>query len=243
MLVMTDTVRENLDVAGTGDISDDDMIHVLERVRLWSVIQARGKNTKAAEREARDLDAAMGLVVPVSEASTSSNNTIANTTPSNERTSPDDDKKPLLCEEDGNDEPKKESKRNDDNSGDESDNSTPSNPLDVKMKSLPLSQGQQQLFSLARALLMRTSRGRLVLLDEATSNVDGETDKLMQTLIRNEFNDHTVITVAHRLETILDSDVVLVLDGGKLVEVGPPSELANKEGGMFRSLIHGKRRD
>lgn len=241
MLVMTDTVRENLNVAGTGDISDDDMIRVLERVRLWSVIQARGKNTKAAEREARDLDAAMGLVVPVSEASTSSN-TIANTTPKNERTSPDDGKKPPLPEGEDDDEPK-DSKMNDDNSGDESDNSTLSNPLDVKMKSLPLSQGQQQLFSLARALLMRTSRGRLVLLDEATSNVDGETDKLMQTLIRNEFSDHTVITVAHRLETIMDSDVVLVLDGGKLVEVGPPSELANKEGGFFRSLIHGKRRD
>jgi ATP-binding cassette, subfamily C (CFTR/MRP), member 1 len=80
------------------------------------------------------------------------------------------------------------------------------------------------------------------LLDEATSNVDGETDKLMQALIRSEFRDHTVITVAHRLETIMDSDVVLVLDGGKLVEAGPPTELAAKEGGKFRSLIHGKKR-
>lgn len=88
---------------------------------------------------------------------------------------------------------------------------------------------------------MRPSRGRVVLMDEATSNVDGETDKLMQPLLREEFNEHTVITVAHRLDTIMDCDVVLVLEAGKLVEVGPPSELEAKENGTFRALIHGKR--
>ncbi|KAK0616876.1 ABC transporter [Immersiella caudata] len=222
MLVMTDTVRQNLDVTGTGEVSDEDMIRALERVRLWSVIQARGTTTNAAEREARDLDAAMGLVVPSSSSST----TNANTTPNNETAPPgEEDKKPLLS-----------------SSASGTSSPLPADSLSAKMKSLPLSQGQQQLFSLARALLMRPSRGHLVLLDEATSNVDGETDQLMQALIREEFSEHTVITVAHRLETILDSDVVMILDGGRLVEAGKPGELAEKEGGAFRALVRGEKR-
>ncbi|KAK4449692.1 hypothetical protein QBC34DRAFT_350884 [Podospora aff. communis PSN243] len=224
MLVMTDTIRQNLDVSGTGDVSDDEMIRALERVRLWNLIQARGKTTDAAEREARDVDAAMGLVVP-----SSSTTTNTNVTPNNESASPDvDDKKPLLSSSSS--------------SSDIPPTPIPANCLDAKMKSLPLSQGQQQLFSLARALLMRPSRGHLVLLDEATSNVDGETDQLMQTLIREEFSEHTVITVAHRLETILDSDVIMVMEGGKLVEAGKPAELVAKEGGIFRALMRGERR-
>ncbi len=63
MLVMTDTVRQNLDIAGV-DVSDDDMVRVLERVRLWNVLQARGASAEAAGREAREVDAAMGLAAP-----------------------------------------------------------------------------------------------------------------------------------------------------------------------------------
>ena len=63
----------------------------------------------------------------------------------------------------------------------------------------------------------------------------------MQTLVREEFRGHIVITALHRLDTIMDSDVVLVLDAGKLVEAGPPAELAVREGGAFRALIHGKK--
>lgn len=114
-------------------------------------------------------------------------------------------------------------------------------PLDATMQSLPLSQGQQQLFSLVRALLMRPSRGRVVLLNKATSNVDGQTDRLIQTLVRVEFKEHTVITVAHRLDTITESNIVLVLDTGRLVEAGPLSELAAREGGVIRALLHGKK--
>ncbi|KAK0386970.1 hypothetical protein NLU13_5283 [Sarocladium strictum] len=107
--------------------------------------------------------------------------------------------------------------------------------FNVRMKSLPLSQGQQQLFSLARALLMRGSRGRVVLLDEATSNVDLATEKLMRQVIQDDFEAYTVITIAHRLDTIMGSDIVLVLDSGRLVEAGRPWELEKKEGGTMPS--------
>ena len=83
-------------------------------------------------------------------------------------------------------------------------------------------------------------RGKLVILDEATSNVDSETDKLMQTIIRDEFRDHTIVTVAHRVQTIGDSDVVVVLDRGSVVEVGTPAELEKKEGSAWAGLKRGK---
>jgi ATP-binding cassette, subfamily C (CFTR/MRP), member 1 len=104
--------------------------------------------------------------------------------------------------------------------------------LDQDMKSQPFSQGQQQLFCLARAMLRES---RILILDEATSNVDLETDKWMQEIIRKEFKGHTVITVAHRMETILDSDVVAVLDKGVLVEFGSPEELLSRPS-LFKKL-------
>jgi ATP-binding cassette subfamily C (CFTR/MRP) protein 1 len=111
----------------------------------------------------------------------------------------------------------------------------PRGGLDENMKTQPLSVGQQQLFCLARAML-RTSK--ILILDEATSNVDRETDQLMQRIIREEFNQHTIITVAHRLDTILDSDMVAVLDAGALVEFGNPKELLEQENSVFKDL-HG----
>ena len=106
--------------------------------------------------------------------------------------------------------------------------------LDEEMKAQPLSQGQRQLFCLARALLQKS---KILILDEATSNVDLETDRQMQEIIREEFNNHTVITVAHRIETILDSDVVAVLENGALVEFGSPKELLSRPS-LFKELNH-----
>ncbi|PVH85137.1 putative multidrug resistance protein [Cadophora sp. DSE1049] len=88
--------------------------------------------------------------------------------------------------------------------------------LDADMTANPLSQGQQQIFCLARALLKPNAK--ILVLDEATSNVDAETDRIMQRIIRDEFKDFTVLTVAHRIDTIMDSDRIVVLDGGRLVE-------------------------
>ena len=111
------------------------------------------------------------------------------------------------------------------------------NCLDAPLKDYPLSVGQQQLFSLARAMLMRSTRGKLVILDEATSNIDKETDGLIQELLRVEFQGYSVLTVAHRLDTILDSDKIVVLDQGKIVEAGPPQELLGRDQGAFKSLL------
>jgi len=93
--------------------------------------------------------------------------------------------------------------------------------------------GQRQLLCLARALLRKT---KILLLDEATSAVDMETDRLVQKTIRNSFQDRTILTIAHRIDTILDYDRVLVLDDGKVAQFDSPSVLQEKEG-IFRSLV------
>jgi ATP-binding cassette subfamily C (CFTR/MRP) protein 1 len=100
-------------------------------------------------------------------------------------------------------------------------------PLEAPLKNAPLSHGQFQLFGLARALLLK-DRSRILILDEATSNVDAMTDELMQRIIREEFAKHTILTIAHRLDTIRDADTILVMDKGKVVEVGTPDELLAK---------------
>ncbi|KAJ1726262.1 Canalicular multispecific organic anion transporter 1 [Coemansia sp. Benny D160-2] len=84
-------------------------------------------------------------------------------------------------------------------------------------------------------LLLMHNR-KIIVLDEATSSVDQESDQDMQRLIRSEFKDCTVLTIAHRLKTIMDSDRIVVLDNGRVVEVGLPSELIEK-GGYFAELV------
>lgn len=97
-----------------------------------------------------------------------------------------------------------------------------------------LSQGQRQLISLARALL---TSSRVVVLDEATSAVDHTTDALLQSTLRSEvFKNRTIITIAHRINTVIDSDRIVVLDRGKVSEFGEPAELV-KKGGLFRDLV------
>ncbi|TDZ22764.1 ABC transporter atnG [Colletotrichum orbiculare MAFF 240422] len=105
-----------------------------------------------------------------------------------------------------------------------------------------LSHGQKQLFFLARAVLRRDV-GRVVLLDEATSSVDAHTERMVQRLVRDEFRNHTVVAIAHRLETVADFDRVVVMDKGRVVEVGnPQSLLAQQKGGQFRKLWDASRR-
>uniref|UniRef100_A0A2K5LVY3 Multidrug resistance-associated protein 1-like n=1 Tax=Cercocebus atys TaxID=9531 RepID=A0A2K5LVY3_CERAT len=90
-----------------------------------------------------------------------------------------------------------------------------------------LSMGQRQLVCLARALLRKT---KILILDEATASIDFETDKLVQTTIRKEFSDCTILTIAHRLQSIIDSDRVLVLDSGSIVEFEAPQNLIRQKG-------------
>ncbi|XP_039283752.1 multidrug resistance-associated protein 1 isoform X2 [Nilaparvata lugens] len=98
-----------------------------------------------------------------------------------------------------------------------------------------LSVGQRQLICLARALLRKT---KVLVLDEATAAIDLETDELIQRTIRAEFRNCTVLTIAHRLNTIMDSDRVLVLDKGQIAEYSSPAELLKSKTSLFYSMVH-----
>ncbi|XP_033327648.2 ATP-binding cassette sub-family C member 4 isoform X2 [Megalopta genalis] len=94
--------------------------------------------------------------------------------------------------------------------------------------------GQRQLLCLARAIIRNN---RILLLDEATANVDPSTDSLIQTTIRQKFKHCTVLTIAHRLNTIMDSDKVLVMDHGEAVEFEHPHVLLQDAEGHFTSML------
>lgn len=96
------------------------------------------------------------------------------------------------------------------------------------------SSGQKQLFCLARALLRKS---KIVIMDEAMSAVDEVTERLVLEILRREFRQCTVITIAHRLKTILNCDQIIVMDNGRVAETGTPSDLMMLENSMFRSLV------
>ncbi|KAF8803422.1 multidrug resistance-associated ABC transporter [Phlegmacium glaucopus] len=100
-----------------------------------------------------------------------------------------------------------------------------------------LSVGQRQIIALARAIVRNS---KLLILDEATSAIDHKTDSIIQSTLRNELGtDVTVLTVAHRLQTIMDADKIMVLDSGKIIEFDSPQELLQKKGGAFKSMVDG----
>lgn len=96
------------------------------------------------------------------------------------------------------------------------------------------SMGQRQLFCLGRALLRKA---KILVLDEATASIDNATDMILQKTIRTEFANSTVITVAHRIPTVMDCTMVLAISDGKLVEYDEPMKLMRNEGSLFGQLV------
>ena len=97
-----------------------------------------------------------------------------------------------------------------------------------------LSQGQRQLICLTRAVLQQA---KILILDEATSAVDYGTDARIQSMIRTTFSGCTILVIAHRINTIIDSDLILVLGDGVLVESGPPQKLIDDKQSAFAKIV------
>ncbi|XP_077341580.1 ATP-binding cassette sub-family C member 10 isoform X2 [Lithobates pipiens] len=106
---------------------------------------------------------------------------------------------------------------------------------DVGDKGKNFSLGQRQLLCLARALL---THAKILCIDEATASVDHQTDQLLQQTIRKRFRERTVLTIAHRLNTIMDSDRVLVMHAGRVAEMDSPKTLSDKRDSHFYRLIN-----
>lgn len=96
------------------------------------------------------------------------------------------------------------------------------------------SMGQRQLFCLGRALLRRS---KILVLDEATASIDNATDTMLQETIRSEFADCTVITVAHRIPTVMDCTMVLTMSDGKIAEFDEPMKLMRRDDSLFGQLV------
>lgn len=106
--------------------------------------------------------------------------------------------------------------------------------LEISEGGQNLSAGQRQMVAIARAVLRKSW---LVVLDEATAAIDAATDTAIQAAVRRCFQGATTLTIAHRLQTILDSDRVLVFSDGMVVEMGPPSELRTRPSGIFSNMV------
>jgi ATP-binding cassette subfamily B protein len=103
---------------------------------------------------------------------------------------------------------------------------------DVRERGGRLSQGQRQLVSLARALL---ANPRILIMDEATSSVDAYTELIIQRAMDKVLKDRTSIIIAHRLSTVRNADKIVVLEEGRIAEMGPHHELIEKEG-LYKQL-------
>ena len=105
---------------------------------------------------------------------------------------------------------------------------------EVRADEVSLSSGQKQLLCLARAILRNN---KIVIMDEATANVDNETDRLIQETITLKFKECSLLIIAHRLRTIIDSDKIMVINKGICAEYGTPLQLYHTEDSIFKSIL------
>ena len=106
--------------------------------------------------------------------------------------------------------------------------------LESPVSNTSLSAGEKQLLCICRAFLKHS---KIVLIDEATANIDVKNDALIQKVIAEKFKSSTVLTIAHRLSTLQNSDKIMVMDQGKLAEFGHPKELENRSGGVYSEMM------
>ena len=109
--------------------------------------------------------------------------------------------------------------------------------LHIAEEGANLSQGQRQLVCLWRAILRQS---RLVILDEASAHLDENTERKMQMLLLEEFRSATILKITHRLSTLKDSDKIVVMRDGRVVEQGSYTELMEKEDGHFCTMVRDK---
>jgi ATP-binding cassette subfamily C (CFTR/MRP) protein 3 len=103
--------------------------------------------------------------------------------------------------------------------------------LEIKEDGKNLSVGEKQLICMVRAILRKS---KIIIMDEATSSVDYNTESLIQNTILNNLKGSTILTIAHRIKTILSYDRIFVLDKGELIEEGSPKQLIEKKGSFYQ---------
>ncbi|OMJ90037.1 hypothetical protein SteCoe_7719 [Stentor coeruleus] len=105
---------------------------------------------------------------------------------------------------------------------------------EVRSGSVSLSAGEMQLLCMARAILRKN---KIIMMDEATANVDNETDRIIQETIKNKFEGCTLLVIAHRIRTVIKSDRVMIVDKGMCVEYDKPRRLLKAENSMFKNMV------
>lgn len=107
------------------------------------------------------------------------------------------------------------------------------NGLDSKIDNSNLSAGEKQLLCICRAFMKKS---KIVIIDEATANIDMKNDERIQTVIKEQFKNSTVLTIAHRLSTLKSSDKIVVMGEGRVLEFGSPRELEER-GGLYAEMV------
>jgi ABC-type multidrug transport system fused ATPase/permease subunit len=239
-LFIHDSIRANMimwddavNASRTPEETDVLIEDLLRKVGIWDALFVR-KHTPSSSSESSEPASAFATEIAVEGSSTSSITEVTDTTEVTE-TSTDKEKKKTKTK--SKSKSKKLSPEEEKKKAEENAPTTLSSPLNPEER---LSLGQQQLFCLARALFQRGD-SQIVLMDEFTSSMDHETEMLVREIVARDLRGKTVIEVLHRLEHILDFDLVVVLEQGRVVEAGHPEELLQNEEGVLRDLYQSMR--